>query len=89
MVRSKVQYLNRLKNQQFLLSIIKNNYQTKTIKRIQLNNGTIIHYQETILQTVANYYAYIFDRKTVDEIDFLFIWGFTSLSTLYTSFHYG
>ena len=47
----------------------KNNYQTKTIERIQLNNGTIIHDQETILQTVANYYANLFDQKTVDDIE--------------------
>ena len=47
----------------------KNNYQTKTIKRIQLNNRTIIQNQETILQTVANYYANLFDQKTVDHTE--------------------
>ena len=70
MVRLRVQYLKESeKPTKFFCQLEKNNYQTKTIKRIQLNNGTIIHDQETILQTVANYYANLFDQKTVDDIE--------------------
>ena len=70
MVRSRVQYLSESeKPTKFFCQLEKNNYQTKTIKRIQLNDGTLIHDQETILQTVANYYANLFDQKTVDDIE--------------------
>ena len=69
-VRSRVQYLKESeKSTKNFCLLEKNNYQTKTIERIQLNNGTIIHDLETILQTVANYYAKLFDQKTVDDIE--------------------
>ena len=70
MVKLIMQYLNESKKPtKFFCQLEKNNYQTKTIKRIQLNDGTLIHDQETILQTVANYYANLFDQKTVDDIE--------------------
>ena len=44
-VRSRVQYLKESeKPTTFFCQLEKNNYKTKTIKIIQLNNGTIIKY---------------------------------------------
>ena len=70
MVRARVQYLNESeKPTKFFCQLEKNNYQTKTIKRIQLNNGSIIKDQETILETVANFYTNLFSKKIVEDME--------------------
>ena len=70
MVRARVQYLNESeKPTKLFCQLEKNNYQTKTIKRIQLNNGSIIEDQETILETVANFYTNLFSKKNVEDIE--------------------
>ena len=70
MVRARVQYLNESEKPiKFFCQLEKKNYQIKTIKSIQLNNGSIIKYQETILETVANFYTNLFSKKNVEDIE--------------------
>ena len=50
MVRSRVDYLNESeKPTKYFCQLEKNNYQTKTIKRLQISNGDILQDQHRIL----------------------------------------
>ena len=66
-VRSRLQWLQEgEKPSKFFCNLENKNYIDKTIKKLQLNNGSIITEQEEVLHHVRNYYAKLFQSKDRD-----------------------
>ena len=72
-VRSRLQWLQEgEKPSKFLCNLEKRNYIEKTIKKVKLNNGSIVTDQEEVLNHVRNYYANLFKSRENDLLDINF-----------------
>ena len=66
MIRSRVQNLSLFeKPTREFCNLEKHNYTDKTIKKITLNDGTVITNQKVILDQIRTFYARLFENKKI------------------------